>query len=630
MSTGLPPPLAAANATQPTNFSSPFNHFGYLFGQQPPAFSLQAPPPPPPPPSSANSRFKVKRHRQRVDAGEPRNTYQANSKSHKSAANATMMTMSIEVPWKRDGDDQQQHQHQNDDTECEDGAAVADETASCVPHVDVENTEELDEMSDEKEATSRESPSSTSSASKRKRFQPKKIGEQLGIDLSEEPEQINVSVGVENETNDEEDEAEEAEENEEERGNVDEKPQLTAIQQQLATNPPPPPPPSAAANLFETQKKLYAAFLEQQRKMLPLMSQHKDEKKLNCEQLVQTLKSEIFDNLTASIEKIVKDWASAELARQEAAGRHVNGVLHHQTGHFAPLFPPNPLAAAFPLHAPTHSIGGGGGGGIFPPNFNAFNHLQAFQALQRNLDENADAATPKKKRAKLSEARATSSPLSAPSSPPQARYFPPTMVGHPMYGNMSFGGHEREDSPTNSDEMSDFGGYDGVGVGGVGGSSSTLTPMHLRKAKLMFFYTRYPNSNLLKSYFPDIRFNKNNTAQLVKWFSNFREFYYIQMEKFARQLLAEGVKSRDEIFVTKDSELFKALNTHYNRNNHIQAPDRLVFVVQETLREFFDAIRLGKDIEPSWKKTIYKVINRMDDPIPDYFKDPNFLDRLET
>ena len=52
--------------------------------------------------------------------------------------------------------------------------------------------------------------------------------------------------------------------------------------------------------------------------------------------------------------------------------------------------------------------------------------------------------------------------------------------------------------------------------------SSTLTPMHLRKAKLMFFWTRYPSSAILKMYFPDIKFNKNNTAQLVKWFSNFR------------------------------------------------------------------------------------------------------------
>jgi len=46
--------------------------------------------------------------------------------------------------------------------------------------------------------------------------------------------------------------------------------------------------------------------------------------------------------------------------------------------------------------------------------------------------------------------------------------------------------------------------------------------MHLRKAKLMFFYVRYPSSAVLKDYFPDVKFNKNNTAQLVKWFSNFR------------------------------------------------------------------------------------------------------------
>ena len=46
--------------------------------------------------------------------------------------------------------------------------------------------------------------------------------------------------------------------------------------------------------------------------------------------------------------------------------------------------------------------------------------------------------------------------------------------------------------------------------------------MHLRKAKLMFFWTRYPSSAVIKMYLPDIKFNKNNTAQLVKWFSNFR------------------------------------------------------------------------------------------------------------
>ena len=51
---------------------------------------------------------------------------------------------------------------------------------------------------------------------------------------------------------------------------------------------------------------------------------------------------------------------------------------------------------------------------------------------------------------------------------------------------------------------------------------TVLTSVHLRKAKLMFFYARYPSSSALKVFFPDVRFNKLITAQVVKWFSNFR------------------------------------------------------------------------------------------------------------
>ena len=86
----------------------------------------------------------------------------------------------------------------------------------------------------------------------------------------------------------------------------------------------------------------------------------------------------------------------------------------------------------------------------------------------------------------------------------------------------------------------------------------------------MFFYTRYPSSTILRNFFPDVKFSKNLTAQLVKWFSNFREFFYIQMEKYARQFLAEGVKSCDEIHVDFDSEIFRVLNSHYNRNNQLE------------------------------------------------------------
>ncbi|RUS84965.1 hypothetical protein EGW08_007276 [Elysia chlorotica] len=152
--------------------------------------------------------------------------------------------------------------------------------------------------------------------------------------------------------------------------------------------------------------------------------------------------------------------------------------------------------------------------------------------------------------------------------------------------------------------------------------------MHLRKAKLMFFYTRYPSSSILKMYFPDVMFNKNNTAQLVKWFSNFREFFYIQMEKYARQALAEGVKGEEELVVTVDSELFRHLNLHYNRNNQIEVPQNFLVATQAALREFFKSVQASKDSEPSWKKAIYKIIARMDESLPDFFKAPNWMEQL--
>ncbi|XP_059058309.1 homeobox protein prospero isoform X2 [Achroia grisella] len=194
----------------------------------------------------------------------------------------------------------------------------------------------------------------------------------------------------------------------------------------------------------------------------------------------------------------------------------------------------------------------------------------------------------------------------------------------PHHGGAPHHPHHMDTQDPHSDNNSTDLPYDGVQP-----TSSTLTPMHLRKAKLMFFWVRYPSSAVLKMYFPDIKFNKNNTAQLVKWFSNFREFYYIQMEKYARQAISEGLKAADDLHVAGDSELYRVLNLHYNRNNHIEVPPNFRYVVEQTLREFFRAIQSGKDTEQSWKKSIYKVISRLDDPVPEYFKSPNFLEQLE-
>lgn len=60
-----------------------------------------------------------------------------------------------------------------------------------------------------------------------------------------------------------------------------------------------------------------------------------------------------------------------------------------------------------------------------------------------------------------------------------------------------------------------------------------------------------------------------------------------------------------------------------------QVPENFRFVVEQTLREFFKSILAGKDQEQSWKKAIYKIIARLDDNVPEYFKSPNFLEQLE-
>ncbi|KAF7260939.1 hypothetical protein EG68_01774 [Paragonimus skrjabini miyazakii] len=106
------------------------------------------------------------------------------------------------------------------------------------------------------------------------------------------------------------------------------------------------------------------------------------------------------------------------------------------------------------------------------------------------------------------------------------------------------------------------------------------------------------------------------------------EFYYIQMEKYARVAISEGVRSADEIHVTTDSEIYRSLNLHYNRNQQLEVPDHFRVAVEATLREFFNALMSGKDVEQSWKKPIYKIIARMDQPVPEFFKNPNWMEQL--
>uniref|UniRef100_A0A3B5L2A5 Prospero domain-containing protein n=1 Tax=Xiphophorus couchianus TaxID=32473 RepID=A0A3B5L2A5_9TELE len=150
-----------------------------------------------------------------------------------------------------------------------------------------------------------------------------------------------------------------------------------------------------------------------------------------------------------------------------------------------------------------------------------------------------------------------------------------------------------------------------------------LSPCHLKKAKLMFFYTRYPSSNTLKTYFPDVKFNRCVTSQMIKWFSNFREFFYIQMERFARQAVRDyGSVTANQLRVGRDTELYRILNMHYNKSNVYQVPERFIEVSEVALREFYSAIWTGRDSDPCWKKGIYKIICKLDSPLPDAFRMP--------
>ncbi|XP_043845666.1 prospero homeobox protein 2 isoform X2 [Dromiciops gliroides] len=124
-----------------------------------------------------------------------------------------------------------------------------------------------------------------------------------------------------------------------------------------------------------------------------------------------------------------------------------------------------------------------------------------------------------------------------------------------------------------------------------------LNPGHLKKAKLMFFFTRYPSSSLLKAYFPDV-----------------------QMEKFARQAISDGITNPNMLKVPRNSELFRTLNLHYNKGNDFEVPDQFLEIASLTLQEFFNAVTAGKDSDPSWKKPIYKIISKLDSDIPEIFK----------
>ena len=65
------------------------------------------------------------------------------------------------------------------------------------------------------------------------------------------------------------------------------------------------------------------------------------------------------------------------------------------------------------------------------------------------------------------------------------------------------------------------------------------------------------------------------------------------MEKYARQALSEGIKNPDDLRIALDSELYRVLNLHYNRNNHIE-----VIIRYEQVLGYFKVPR-GRNTQPT-------------------------------
>lgn len=99
----------------------------------------------------------------------------------------------------------------------------------------------------------------------------------------------------------------------------------------------------------------------------------------------------------------------------------------------------------------------------------------------------------------------------------------------------------------------------------------------------------------------------------LRYRSSFRTVDFETME--------DGVRCAERLFSC-------LLSLHLHRltfSLDFQVPDRFLEVAEITLHEFFNAIYLGKDSDPSWKKAIYKVICKLDSDVPEEFKTSSYL-----
>jgi len=86
------------------------------------------------------------------------------------------------------------------------------------------------------------------------------------------------------------------------------------------------------------------------------------------------------------------------------------------------------------------------------------------------------------------------------------------------------------------------------------------------------------------------------------------------MEKYARQAIADGVKTPNELVVTTDAEIYRVLILHYNRNNQIEVWSSVLFhlisrhIMQQSNRGMIISF-INNQIEV-WSSVLFHLISR--------------------
>lgn len=98
------------------------------------------------------------------------------------------------------------------------------------------------------------------------------------------------------------------------------------------------------------------------------------------------------------------------------------------------------------------------------------------------------------------------------------------------------------------------------------------------------------------------------------------------MEKYARQAVSEGIKSPEDLHISGDSEIYRVLNLHYNRNNHIEVS--VLPITQSAHRSICIVLCRIQSKLKSWIDTIF-IIAFNENLIANKLNSPTFTSKIQ-